>query len=74
VALRGADLDVQFRELSVKRQLLVVDGVVVVVWVAPPKSAAGVRTLQTRHLLGPGFADPDTRRVAPGASIKGKRT
>lgn len=32
----------QFRELSVKRQLLVIDGTV---RLGPPKSAAGVRTL-----------------------------
>jgi integrase len=42
VALRGTDLDTQFRELSVKRQLLVIDGKV---HLGPPKSAAGVRTL-----------------------------
>jgi integrase len=42
VALRAADLDEQFRELSVKRQLLVIDGKV---HLDPPKSAAGGRTL-----------------------------
>jgi integrase len=42
VAVRGADLDDQFRELSVTRQLLVIDGIV---HLGPPKSAAGVRTL-----------------------------
>ncbi|MEH1125777.1 tyrosine-type recombinase/integrase [Micromonospora sp. CPCC 206061] len=42
VALRGTDLDAQLRELSVKRQLLVVDGTV---HLGPPKSAAGVRVL-----------------------------
>jgi integrase len=42
VALRGKDLDVEFRELSVQRQLLVIDGKV---HLGPPKSAAGARTL-----------------------------
>jgi len=42
VAVRGVDLDERYRELSVKRQLLVIDGKV---HLGPPKSAAGVRTL-----------------------------
>jgi len=42
VAVRGSDLDERYRELSVKRQLLVIDGKV---HIGPPKSAAGVRTL-----------------------------
>lgn len=42
VAVRGSDLDERFRELSVQRQLLVIDGKV---RIGPPKSAAGVRTL-----------------------------
>lgn len=41
-ALRGADLDAEFRELSVKRQLLIVDGKM---RLGPPKSASGVRVL-----------------------------
>ncbi|MFI5494184.1 tyrosine-type recombinase/integrase [Actinoplanes sp. NPDC051859] len=41
-ALRGSDLDAEFRELSVERQLLIVDGKV---RLGPPKSAAGVRVL-----------------------------
>ncbi|MEV6350630.1 site-specific integrase [Actinoplanes sp. NPDC051851] len=41
-ALRSTDLDAEFRELSVKRQLLIVDGTM---RLGPPKSAAGVRVL-----------------------------
>ncbi|WP_349881027.1 tyrosine-type recombinase/integrase [Micromonospora sp. HUAS YX12] len=52
VAVRGTDLDVLHRELSVQRQLLIVDGKT---HLGPPKSAAGVRTLAldefTNHLL-----------------------
>lgn len=42
VAVRGTDLDVVDRELSVQRQLLIIDGKM---HLGPPKSAAGVRTL-----------------------------
>jgi integrase len=42
VALRGTDLDPVAREVSVRRQLLLVDGKV---HLGPPKSAAGVRVL-----------------------------
>ncbi|WP_231956830.1 MULTISPECIES: site-specific integrase [unclassified Actinoplanes] len=41
-ALRAMDLNAEFRELSVERQLLIVDGKV---RLGPPKSAAGVRVL-----------------------------
>lgn len=40
--MRGTDLDVFYRKLSVQRQLMVVDGKV---HLGPSKSAAGVRTL-----------------------------
>jgi integrase len=72
VALRGSDLDAQFRELAVQRQWLVIDGKV---HLGPPKSAAGVRTLAldefTNQLLREQHRSQELRFAGTGRNPHG---